>query len=325
MPSGTSTIHFTDLRPDLGDFRTDALQGLAATPKSISPKYFYDQYGSELFDRITGLKDYYPTRTETAILQDAAPEIARLAGDDCLLIEYGSGSSQKTRILLDALRDRNPAYLAIDISGDHLVASAQQLADEYPEIDVYAVCADYSHPIALPREALARAGKRLAFFPGSTIGNFTPDAAQRFLAASLETVGPAGAMLIGVDLAKSTEVLEAAYDDVNGLTAAFNRNLLARMNNELGADFSLDAFRHVALYDEEKGRIEMHLESARPQTITLDGHRFDFAEGERLHTENSYKYTLDQFAALAARAGYRTARTWTDPKDWFSVHWLEAA
>lgn len=325
MPTGTSTIHFTDLRPDLGDFLADAVEGLTSTPKRIAPKYFYDQRGSELFDRITRLDEYYPTRTEVSILRDAAPEIARLAGDDCLLIEYGSGSSLKTRILLDALRDRNPSYLAIDISGDHLVASAQQLAEEYPDIDVYAVCADYSRPIALPDQALARASKRLAFFPGSTIGNFTPAAAQKFLAASIGTVGPKGSMLIGVDLAKSKQVLEAAYDDDEGVTAAFNRNLLTRMNRELNANFAPENFRHHAFYDAEKGRIEMHLESKQPQTATLDGREIEFAQGERLHTENSYKYSLDDFRALAARAGYQSAQTWTDPNEWFSVHWLDAA
>ena len=323
MPTQASTIHFTDLRPDLGDFLTDALEGLTASPKRIAPKYFYDQRGSELFDRITRLDEYYPTRTEIAILRDAASEIAHLAGDDCLLIEYGSGSSLKTRILLDALRGQRPAYVAIDISGDHLAASAQQLAAEYPEIDVYAVCADYSHPIALPEQALARAQKRLAFFPGSTIGNFTPAAAEQFLAASLETVGPDGSMLIGVDLAKSKQVLEAAYDDSEGVTAAFNRNLLARMNRELNADFAPEEFRHHAFYDQDKGRIEMHLESKESQTATLNGREIEFAKGERLHTENSYKYTLEDFQALADRAGYQTARTWTDDHKWFSVHWLD--
>ncbi len=316
-------VHFTDLHPHPRSFREDALAGLRASPKRISPKYFYDRRGSRLFERITELEEYYPSRTETGILSRAATEIGQLSGEDCLLIEYGSGGSTKTPIVLDALPGR-PAYLAIDISRDHLLAACEAISNRYPDIDVYAVCADYTHPIPLPAGTGSNR-RRLAFFPGSTIGNFTPGAAEDFLRAAAATVGPDGAMLIGVDLKKDPAVLDRAYNDDERVTAAFNLNVLRRMNRDLETDFDLTAFGHKAFYNEQAGRIEMHLESLKAQTVRLGEVEIQFDRAETIHTENSYKYSLEEFRALARRAGFRGTQVWTDDRNWFSVHWLETA
>jgi dimethylhistidine N-methyltransferase len=308
---------------DRSRLRDDAWEGLARLRKTLPCKHFYDERGSRLFEAICDTPEYYPTRTELSILEAHAGEMADRVGAGCLLVEYGSGSSRKTRLLLDRLRD--PAgYVPIDISRGALAASAGRLAAAYPQLEVLPVCADYTEAIELPHPRRAPA-RRAVFFPGSTIGNFTPPEAQRFLARMARVAGPGGGVLIGVDLRKSRSVLERAYDDAAGVTAAFNRNLLVRLNRELGADFELEGFRHASVWNEAAGRVEMHLVSERDQVVQVAGRSFRFAAGETIHTENSYKYSLAGFAALAAGARLAVRRVWTDPRAWFSVQWLEAA
>lgn len=319
--SCAADVTFYDFHPDAGDFRTEALEGLLGEPKRISPKFFYDKRGSELFDRICELEEYYPTRTETAILDRYAGEIAALIGEDSTLIEYGSGSSRKIRVLLDALGGRL-TYVAIDISKQHLLESAAALSEAYPDLEVIAVCADYTKPFGLPEPDRNPNGKRVVFFPGSTIGNLSPLDAIRFLKTTAERLGPRGSLLIGVDLKKDPRVLHAAYNDAAGVTAAFNMNLLRRMNAELGADFDLSAFRHDAFYNHDAGRIEMHLVSLKEQRVRFNGSSIAFANGETIHTENSYKFDVEEFHSLAARAGFQPERVWTDPKRLFSLHYL---
>jgi len=319
----TTTISFVDLHPAPADLRAEALAGLRSKPKRLPPKFFYDQRGSELFERITETDEYYPTRTEIGLLEARAGEIAERFGPNPLLIEYGSGASRKIRILLDALDDHEGRYLALDISKAHLIASAEALAEHYPNLEVFAVCADYTQPVELPEEALAGAGRRIAFFPGSTIGNFSPREAEAFLRSSAEMVGPGGAMLIGVDLKKDVGILNAAYNDAEGVTAAFNLNLLRRLNRELDADFDLGAFRHVAFYNESQGRIEMHLESTRDQCVRVAGETIAFRAGETIHTESSHTFEVEEFQAMARCCGFRPERAWTDERRLFSLHWLE--
>jgi len=310
-----------DFGPEASDFRRDVLAGLRRSPRSIPSKYLYDERGSELFERICELQEYYPTRTELAITRKHLAEIADCLGPRCLLVEYGSGSSLKTRILLDRLEE--PAgYVPIDISREHLARSAAELDAAYPGLEVLPVCADYTGDYDLPRP---RREPRhvVVYFPGSTIGNFTPPEARDFLAHVAEVCGPGGGLLIGVDLVKGREILERAYDDAAGVTAAFNRNLLARANRELGADFDPDGFAHLAVWNAELGRIEMHLESRRDQEVRVGDERLCFRAGERIHTENSYKYEVDQFAALAGSAGLDMVAVWTDPERLFSVQYLE--
>jgi dimethylhistidine N-methyltransferase len=323
IATSSAVLDFIDNHPPTGDFRADVLAGMSASPKRLAPKYFYDKRGSELFDRITGLPEYYPTRTEIGILKRHADEIADLAGESPLLVEYGSGSSQKIRILLDALSGHDVRYVAIDISRDHLLESTHALAEELPQVAVYAVCADYSKPYPLPDAALRGAGRRVAFFPGSTIGNFSPGESLAFLRNTAETLGPGGALLIGADLHKDAAVLEAAYDDAQGVTAQFNLNLLNRINRELDADFDLSRFRHSALYDVEARRIEMHLVSGQRQQVRIGEASFRFGPGESIHTENSHKFTIEGFRALARSAGFEPGAAWTDPNALFSLHWLE--
>jgi dimethylhistidine N-methyltransferase len=316
-------VAFYDFHPQAADFHAEALAGLQHQPKSLPPKFFYDKRGSELFDRICELDEYYPTRTETAILEHHAGEIAGLVGEDCVLIEYGSGSSRKIRLLIDELGGRL-TYIAIDISRQHLLESARELAESYPELEVIAVCADYSKPFELPSPKRRSSGKQVVFFPGSTIGNFSPPEARRFLQTTAGQVGPGGSLLIGVDLKKDVALLHAAYNDSEGVTAAFNKNLLRRMNVELGADFDLEAFRHEAFYNAAAGRIEMHLVSLNGQQVRLNGASIHFRCGETIHTENSYKFHVEEFQDLAAGAGFRLVRVWTDAQRLFSVHYLTA-
>ncbi len=320
----TKTITLVDLHPRSSDFRDDVLEGLRADPKALAPKYFYDKRGSELFERITELDEYYPTRTEIGILEKQAEHIADLLGENCLLIEYGSGASLKIRILLDALEGGH-RYVAIDISREHLIESVERLADEYPRLDAYAVCADYTQPFELPAEALQDAGRRAIFFPGSTIGNFSPSEAARFLRLTADEVGPGGSLLIGVDLKKDRHILEAAYDDEQGVTAEFNLNLLRRTNRELGADFDLAEFRHRAIYNEVEGRVEMHLESLRDQQVRIGEERFRFRQGETIHTENSYKFSVREFQDLASRCGFEPLEVWTDDQGLFSLHYMRSS
>lgn len=304
-------------------FREDVIAGLSQPQKALPPKYFYDAEGSRLFERICRLPEYYPTRAELALTRAHLAEIARFAGRGCELIEYGSGASQKTRLLLGALRPS--VYVPVDISQDALAAAARRLAREFGWLHIFAVVGDFSQPLRLPVYR-ARAGRRrVVYFPGSTIGNLSLDEAQAFLSMSRAQVGAGGAMLIGVDLKKDANVLHAAYNDAKGVTAAFNLNLLRRINRELGADFDLRRFRHYAFYNAGLGRIEMHLVSLARQAVRIGRHRFAFAPGEALHTENSYKYTAAEFRALAAQAGFRAARAWQDARGRFALFGLVAS
>lgn len=309
-----------DLHPPQDDLFTEVRAGLEQTPKTLPCKFFYDEKGSALFEAICDLEEYYPTRTEMLILEDAATEIAGLAGDAPLLIELGSGSSRKTRFLLDALQPL--AYLPIDIACAALLQACDHLRDQYPELLLYPVCADYTRPLHLPAPIGLESARRLVFFPGSTIGNFTPVEAVHFLKNARQLCGEDGALLIGVDLKKAPARLQAAYNDARGVTAAFNLNLLARLNQELGADFDLEAFQHHAFYHEALGRMEMHLVSLKPQQALIQGQRFHFDCGETIHTENSYKYSKEQFQQLAAEAGFEPLHCWTDADELFSVHYL---
>jgi dimethylhistidine N-methyltransferase len=284
--------------------------------------YLYDERGSALFEEICTLPEYYPTRCELAILQRHAGAMADLLGAGCALVEYGSGSGRKTRLLLDHLKDAH-AYVPVDISREHLYRTAAQFARDYPHIAVTPLCADFARPFALPL-AVRATWRRAVFFSGSTIGNFLPDEATGLLAHVAQLVGPGGGLLIGVDLKKARDVLEPAYDDARGVTAAFNLNLLARINRELGADFALKRFRHRAFYNEAHGRIEMHLVSLAEQTVHLAGHCFALAEGETICTEYSHKYTLADFRALVGAAGLEVRRVWTDEQGLFSVQYAEA-
>ena len=322
MSTNRARVPLLDLKTDSGSFLRDVLEGLSLSRKALSPKYFYDERGSALFEAICELPEYYPTRTEMAIMRAHVGEMAERLGPDCLLIEYGSGSGRKTRVLIAALAP--VAYMPIDIAREQLAHSAAELERDFPGLQVLAVCADYSRPLVLPAaEGMAR--RRVVYFPGSTIGNFALTEAREFLREARATVGPGGAMLVGVDLKKDEALLNAAYNDAQGVTAAFNLNLLTRINRELGADFDLGAFRHWAFYNAALGRIEMHLVSEKPQSVTIAGHRFEFAAGETIHTENSCKYSVDEFQALARSAGFVPEHCWTDPAQLFAVHYLAAA
>ena len=318
-----AAIEFHDLHPTPADFAAEVLAGLRRRPRYIPPKFFYDARGSQLFDQITALPEYYLTRAEVEVLTANAQEIARRVGTGSLLVEPGGGSCAKVRILLEGLRPC--AYVPMDISREHLRAAAEQVAAEFPWLEVHASCTDFTRAMTLPDSAPEPEGPRVAFFPGSSIGNFDPEGAVGFLAAVAELVGPGGFLLIGADRKKDKAVLDAAYDDAAGVTALFNLNLLERMNRELGADFDLPAWRHRAFYDETQGRIEMHLVSERAQTVHVAGEAFAFEASETIHTENSYKYGIEQFQALAARAGFRPEAVWTDARGLFAVHLLKVA
>jgi dimethylhistidine N-methyltransferase len=301
-------------------FLREVLAGLARPHKQLPCKYFYDERGSRLFDEICDLEEYYLTRCELAILRRHAGEMAVRLGPGCALIEYGSGSSLKTRLLLDRL-GRPAAYVPVDISGEHLLRSARRLARAYPGLEVAPVCADFTRPFPLP-PLRQEPRRRVVYFSGSTIGNFGPSEAADLLAGIARLCGPGGGLLIGVDLKKDRATLEAAYDDRRGVTAAFNLNLLARINRELGADFELSRFRHHAFYNEGPGRVEMHLVSLGAQTVRVGGAAFDLADGETICTEYSYKYGSDEFRDLAAHAGLSLGRVWTDENGLFSVQYL---
>ncbi len=316
-----SLAAFHDFEPRLDDFETAVIDGLSRSAKELPCKFLYDERGSRLFDDICALDEYYPTRTEIAVLRARAGRIAELIGAPCHLVEYGSGSSVKVRILIDALPDI-AAYTPVDISKDHLIRSAAALARDFPTLRVIAVCADYTRPFEIPSIEDAPDARRVVFFPGSTIGNFPREQARNFLAATARVIGPGGAVLIGVDLRKDRRVLEAAYNDSKGVTAAFNMNLLARINRELGADFDLDGFRHRARYDEAAGRVDMHLVSLKRQSVHVDGETFAFGKDEAIHTESSYKYALEEFQALGRDAGFTPVESWTDENRLFSVHFF---
>jgi dimethylhistidine N-methyltransferase len=302
-------------------FRRDVLRGLAGPRKELPCKYFYDAEGSRLFEEICELPEYYLTRCELGILERHAGTMAGLLGPRCALIEYGSGSGRKTRLLLDHLHDP-AAYVPVDINKDFLLQSAEALAGSYPGLEVVPVCADFTRPFEVPalRQAAARRG---VYFSGSTIGNFGPPEAVALLRNIVRLVGPGGGLLIGIDLKKDARILEPAYNDSRGVTAAFNLNLLARINRELGGDFRLERFRHHAFYDAPHGRIEMQLVSREEQSVRIGDEVFAFAEGEAIHTEYSYKYGLEEFAGMAARAGLRRDEVWTDERGLYSVQFCE--
>src|SRR5262245_29142147 len=320
------TVHARRVRPEPfveeSPFASDVLAGLSRRPKQLPPKYFYDEAGSQLFEEITELPEYYPTRTELSILREHAADIVRSFGPNTALVEFGSGSTRKVRILLAAAPSIE-AYVPVDISAEMLSQEAAQLQHDYPRLRVLPVAADFTQPFRLPDaiNGLARAG----FFPGSTIGNFEPHDASAFLVHARRMLGRKAVLIIGVDLAKDVNVLNAAYDDAAGVTAKFNLNLLARINRELGGDFDLDSFSHEAFYNCERHRIEMHLASRKRQKVRVAGRVIEFRAGETIHTENSYKYTIESFGALARGAGWTPSAVWTDERSYFSVHALTVA
>lgn len=318
--SQSNDVPLHDFGPELSQMRDEVVEGLRRPQKWISPKFFYDEAGSQLFDRICELDDYYPTATELGIMRDNIDEIAALLGDNCKLIEFGSGSSLKTRVLLDHLTGMT-GYVPIDISKEHLRKSADAIKAAYPDLEVLLVCADFTEPFDVPR-CKGRVEKRVAYFPGSTIGNLLPDEAVDLLKNVARICGPGDGLLIGVDLIKDPAILKRAYNDREGVTAAFNLNLLTRLNRELDADFDLGAFRHEAIFNADLSRIEMHLVSKRDQVVHLDGVEIPFRTGESIHTENSHKFTPETFATLAARAGFTVEKLWTDAKRLFSVQYL---
>ena len=305
--------------PDDGRFREDVWAGLAASPKTLSAKYFYDAAGSALFEAITVLPEYYPTRTELAILDARGPEIAATLPRGATLVEFGSGSTVKLRRLLRHLTGL-AAYVPVDVSSDFLREQAKGLAHDFPDLAIAPVAADFTRAFALPSDI--GGGPRAGFFPGSTIGNFQPDEAVRLLDHFGTILGEGARLVVGVDLVKDPAVLEAAYDDAAGVTAAFNLNLLTRINRELAGDAVPDRFAHRAVFNADASRIEMHLVSRVAQTVTVAGCAFAFAEGETIHTENSCKYTIESFRTLAARAGWAAGDVWTDAEGLFSVHAL---
>ena len=319
MPDGAAFV-FHDLAPSEDSFRDAVLGGLSGTPKSLPCKFFYDQRGSALFEAICEVPEDYLTRTENAILETYAPTIAQRIGPNCRLVELGSGASRKVRLLLDAL-EAPLAYVPVDISRDFLRDAAARIAADFPDMEVVAVCTDYTRPFPLPKIS-GPPGKVVGFFPGSTIGNFEPEAVVAFLAHCGKLLGPGAEMLIGVDVKKDKAVLDAAYNDAQGLNAAFNLNLLHRLAKELDSDIAIDDFAHVAFYNPDDGRVELYIRSLKEQTAVIAGRRFSFAAGEMIHTENSYKYAIPEFRALAARAGFKALDTWTDAEGRFSVHYL---
>jgi dimethylhistidine N-methyltransferase len=321
MRRGGALAAFHDLAPAEESFRDAVLSGLSRRSKTIPCRFLYDERGSALFEEICDLPEYYLTRTEMAILADYAPEIAGLAGPHAQLIEFGSGAARKVRLLLDALEEPD-AYVAVDISREPLRRAAEEVAAEFPNLPVVAICADYLQPLRLPALPARGGGRRIGFFPGSTIGNFSLDDAIDFLAGCRQVVGRGGAMLIGVDLKKDPALLDAAYNDRAGVTAAFNLNLLERINRELDADFDLDRFAHDAFYNVAKGRIEIYIRSLADQIVTVAGRAIRFSAGERIHTEDSCKYSTAEFQRLAAHAGFRAVQHWTDAAGLFSVHFL---
>ncbi len=311
---------FTAPRPMADEFLEEVLHGLRQPQKTLPCKYFYDERGSRLFEEICRLEEYYLTRTELGIMRAHGREMAEALGPDCMIIEYGSASGTKIRPLLEHLR--NPAaYVPVDISREHLLRAARELARDHPWLDVLPVHADFSQPFDLP-PAKRRVARRVAFFPGSTIGNFTHKEAGEFLRRVARACGERGGLLIGVDLMKDAAILEAAYDDRSGVTRDFNLNILAHINRELGADFRLDRFLHRAFFRPELGRIEMHLVSTVAQIVRLGDAEIRFEKDESIHTENCHKYRLEDFAALAAEGGFEVEKVWTDGDRLFSVQYL---
>jgi dimethylhistidine N-methyltransferase len=313
-------IRLHNFKPGQERFRAEVLSGLSKAQKELPSKYFYDEQGSQLFERICSLDEYYIPRTETAIMEACIEEIVELLGPNVLLIEYGSGSSAKTRILLDRLRDL-AAYMPIDISQEQLLQATTELASDYEGLEVIPICADYTSYFEMP--VLKRPCERkVVYFPGSTIGNFELVQAGYFLEHVAGVCGPGGGLLIGVDIKKDPDILNRAYNDNKGITAAFNLNLLGRINRELDSNFRLELFEHYAFYNPREGRVEMHLVSLNDQAVQLDGTTISFARGESIWTESSYKFNTDEFQRIAAAAGFKVEHVWTDSQQWFSVQYL---
>ena len=311
-----------DYEPSVEAFRDDVLSGFSRRPKRLPSKYFYDQRGCELFEQICRLDEYYPTRTELEIMQRYSGEMADRLGDRCMLVEYGSGASTKTRILLDHLDDV-AAYVPVDIARDHLQQTATVLYEDYDDLNVLPVCADFTQPFSLPT-CDRKVAKTVVYFPGSTIGNLEEAAAQNLLQQVADLCGEDGGLLLGIDLQKDANVLHAAYNDAGGVTADFNLNMLERINRELDADFDLDLFEHRARYNADDGRIEMHLVSRADQEITIGDESFPIDNGETICTEYSHKYDLENFCNFAAEAGLTAQQHWSDPQRYFAVVYLEA-
>ncbi len=307
----------------IAEFRADVLHGLAQTPKRIPSKYFYDARGSQLFEEICAQPEYYLTRTELAILEENAAAIASAIGPRALLVEYGSGAGIKTRLLLDAL-EQPVGYVPVEISRSALDASVENLSEEFPEVDMLPVSADFTQPVDLPAPDQA-ARRTVVFFPGSTLGNFEQREAIALLRTMAIEMGRQGAALVGIDLKKDAAILEAAYNDAAGVTREFTLNLLTRINRELQADFNLDEFDHRARYNAQAGRIETHVVSRIDQAVAIGKHRFAFAAGEAMLVEYSCKYAVEEFAAMAAKAGLRVVRSWSDSRQWFAMQMLERA
>ena len=319
LEAATKKIQFHNASPETVDFLEEVLNGLSQSQATISPKFFYDETGSKLFDQICHLPEYYPTRTEASILNTHAQQISDIIGKGCQLIEPGSGSSQKVRYLLDSLKP--DTYIPMDISGDYIIQVSEYLTKEFPWLNIHAACIDFTKPLDL--SFCPSNEHKVAFFPGSSIGNFEPQQAQVFLSHIADTVGRDGGILIGVDLKKDASILNAAYNDSQGITAQFNKNLLSRINNELGADFNVEQFTHRAFYNNQLGRIEMHIVSLCKQTVTIDSTKFTFEIDDSIHTENSYKYSIEEFQELAKNSGFEAIEVWSDSKNLFSVHYLK--
>jgi len=317
-----SVVEFIDFAPRTHSLLKEVLTGLSKGQKSIHPKYLYDKKGSEIFERICKLPEYYPTRSENEILIHSAEEMASLIGENALLIEPGSGSGEKVRHLLKVLK--NPAgYVPIEISREILLRMTEELHEEFPEVKVLPVCADFTQDIELPLTVDSHPGKKVIFFPGSTIGNLNPDEAIQFLKKYGDMVGEGGGLLIGVDLKKDKETFELAYDDPQGVTAAFNLNLLDRLNREANATFETQNFEHEAIYNEKLGRVEMHLKSKISQLVRVNQTIFRFHEGETIHTESSYKYSVEEFCELCAKAKFTIKKCWKDSRKLFCVYYFE--
>lgn len=312
-------IEVYDLQPALVDIKEEVLNGLLATPKSLPPKLFYDEKGSELFEHITQLPEYYLTKSEMSILEKHRQEFMHLFGSQAVLIELGSGSSEKLEIILHDQSEQLHTYMPIDISKSMLTDSANRLAQRYPSLNIVAVCADYAQLKGLP--GLDPEMRKVVFYPGSTIGNMNPVEAGRFLGGVGQLLEVGDGLLIGVDLRKDVHILESAYDDQQGVTAAFNLNVLQRINRELGADFQSEQFEHKAFYNLVENRIEMHLRSKQEQQIKIAGHTISFEEGETIHTENSYKYDVRSFHHMLSTSGFDPVQVWMDDQELFSVHY----
>jgi dimethylhistidine N-methyltransferase len=311
-----SEIKIIDMKPETGEFKKEIIEGLKKNPKEINPKFFYDEKGSMLFEKITETKEYYPTRTERKILEDNIGEICTYFKEGSALFEYGSGGSKKTQIILNHCKQIK-AYVPMDISISALQYSSHNIAAMYPSLNVVPMCVDYTKPFKIP--FLDLEGNIIAIFLGSSIGNFEPETTSRFLQTCTEMLGPEDGVLVGVDLKKDKQVLEKAYNDSESITAEFNLNLIDRINREFRLNLDKSDFKHVAFYNEKKGRIEMHIEAGRDIILDLDGNKILLKKGERIHTENSYKYDIDEFTSLAVKNHLKVRKIWKDNNNYFAL------